>query len=952
MSKVKSRGINTINVLIEQNMGLGDIVFLEPSLRLLLQEKSVNKIVIMLPNSYKDLLADYNERITIVGIGDISKYTKQGYIHIKLTAQSHYDMGDMQRYKAFVHIIYNTINQSRRRDINMDKVTLMNTQSVKVLSVKGITLNPNTLVDVDIHMLNHEGIKQWIKLGEVKIVGDYPLNIPNDNDIPSPQLELNPCDRVMWQRKVKHPSLLYQINSFRKEKDIPSDVAINEIKEYIKNGYQVWVIANDTRNIPKECIWVRGFSIQQLKALCGMVDKYIGPDSGPSWLSASLGTSGKVYFEATDPDLYIPDNSTVTLPSQQIDIDVNKVYYYTPSKPPIQNKQYYKLQIIIPHLYLGGGETHLLYLLDTIPIPKEYIQIVVVGQVDTTIYPLLKQRYDIVNLDKADSIYLRKAIIDYNPDIILHHGTELLGNALENIQQKPVVIQIMHSWGAHWAMNPLESCHLYNDHVIAVADWIKEKFGEQYDIPVTAVLNGVSSIADMKATNMQAFYNTQSYIDIRRKYNIPKSAFVVGIMCRLSNEKGIDNLIEAFRALPTNVYLLMAGWGDSIEIPSDCNIKFIGMITNHPSFYGDVDCCILPSVSEGNSLFLLEAVMNKKPIITTNVGAVPELFKDKESCIVIENNPESIRAGILSILEKDIRDKLSTNAHNIIRDKCTSTIMGRGYHDIILAEIDRRINPKTILCTRDEGLGDILMTTPAIRALRRKYPNAEITYKTYKRNSNILEGNPNIDKIVAMDGEYDKRIGQQNYDVVINFEHNTVWDTGQHIIDYYMNLVGYPNDDKSMDIYPMEHELSVQKPYVVLCPKTNHWAKDWGSKVRWNKIAGYLHTYGYNTVIMDDYIPNHTIREMAYLFEQSEFIIGLESFSNHLGKVLNKKGIIIWGGATTHSIAWYDNFINILPKDDCRCQRTMGSKEPCPYNLRCLKSITLNDIYQAIMSLL
>ena len=46
------------------------------------------------------------------------------------------------------------------------------------------------------------------------------------------------------------------------------------------------------------------------------------------------------------------------------------------------------------------------------------------------------------------------------------------------------------------------------------------------------------------------------------------------------------------------------------------------------------------------------------------------------------------------------------------------------------------------------GLGDVLMTTPTVRAIRQEYPNCIITYATDPTLFKVLENNPDIDKIV------------------------------------------------------------------------------------------------------------------------------------------------------------------------------------------------------------
>src|SRR3990167_8104759 len=52
-----------------------------------------------------------------------------------------------------------------------------------------------------------------------------------------------------------------------------------------------------------------------------------------------------------------------------------------------------------------------------------------------------------------------------------------------------------------------------------------------------------------------------------------------------------------------------------------------------------------------------------------------------------------------------------------------------------------------ILLINLQGIGDIVMTTPFLTALRTEFPKGEIHYLCYKGNGDILEGDKRINKI-------------------------------------------------------------------------------------------------------------------------------------------------------------------------------------------------------------
>ncbi|MEW5692945.1 MAG: glycosyltransferase family 9 protein, partial [Candidatus Hydrogenedentota bacterium] len=72
-------------------------------------------------------------------------------------------------------------------------------------------------------------------------------------------------------------------------------------------------------------------------------------------------------------------------------------------------------------------------------------------------------------------------------------------------------------------------------------------------------------------------------------------------------------------------------------------------------------------------------------------------------------------------------------------------------------------------------IGDVLMTTPAIRAFKKKYPDSELHYLTEIPADELLMNNPYIDKIIKYNPYYNrfknliKEIQKNKYDVVIDF---------------------------------------------------------------------------------------------------------------------------------------------------------------------------------------
>lgn len=103
---------------------------------------------------------------------------------------------------------------------------------------------------------------------------------------------------------------------------------------------------------------------------------------------------------------------------------------------------------------------------------------------------------------------------------------------------------------------------------------------------------------------------------------------------RLAPEKGLDCLLEAWgevrRALP-DALLVLAGDGrlrGSLEARAGPDVRFVGLISDPLAYFQAADCFVLPSLSEGLSNALLEAMASGLPAVATAVGGSVDALRD------------------------------------------------------------------------------------------------------------------------------------------------------------------------------------------------------------------------------------------------------------------------------------------------------------------------------------
>lgn len=79
------------------------------------------------------------------------------------------------------------------------------------------------------------------------------------------------------------------------------------------------------------------------------------------------------------------------------------------------------------------------------------------------------------------------------------------------------------------------------------------------------------------------------------------------------------------------------------------------------------------------------------------------------------------------------------------------------------------------LILRFSSIGDIVLTTPVVRCLKKKFPDAEIHYATKKAFHSIIQHNPHISKIHLLDHSVlalVNQLKQEKFDYVIDLHNN------------------------------------------------------------------------------------------------------------------------------------------------------------------------------------
>ena len=133
---------------------------------------------------------------------------------------------------------------------------------------------------------------------------------------------------------------------------------------------------------------------------------------------------------------------------------------------------------------------------------------------------------------------------------------------------------------------------------------------------------------------------------------------------RLSKEKGIEILLETATHLPDNYHLLIAGSGPLEEevrnlADKKINVHYLGYQSkqNLLSLIRGSDLLIQPSLEEGISSTLLEAMACGTCILASNIEGISEIVENNKNGLLVEpNNRDELINKILELLPKKKKD--------------------------------------------------------------------------------------------------------------------------------------------------------------------------------------------------------------------------------------------------------------------------------------------------------
>jgi lipopolysaccharide heptosyltransferase II len=250
--------------------------------------------------------------------------------------------------------------------------------------------------------------------------------------------------------------------------------------------------------------------------------------------------------------------------------------------------------------------------------------------------------------------------------------------------------------------------------------------------------------------------------------------------------------------------------------------EFLGTQRDIPGILEHLDLVVLATTThEAFGRVVVEAQAAGVPVVATKVGGVIDIIEDgKNGLLVPPEDAKSMAEAAMRIFkDTQFARELAENAYTKVKEKYNLELMIKNtldvYHELL--------NNFKILVIKFSSLGDVILSTAGLRAIREKFPqgNYKISFLVGEESKDILLRSPYIDELLVCDlKNKDKGLAglwgigcilrKKNFDLVIDLQNSRA----SHILAYLsgcINRYGYNNKKFA---FLLNHAIYDQNPLV------------------------------------------------------------------------------------------------------------------------------------------
>jgi len=584
-----------------------------------------------------------------------------------------------------------------------------------------------------------------------------------------------------------------------------------------------------------------------------------------------------------------------------------------------------KVCFVFPWLYYGGGEVSMMNVAKSL---EKYF--------DLTVYafdlerPRLRSIRDELisqfeNLRFLQSTDLSMTIFD-GFDIVLWYGVnEQVPIQLGQMARRPISIRVSHT--------------TFQDE--------GPDFAQKWESVIDGTVSVNPEVARQTAKIIEdsVFIGNPIPADLGEVVSRTSSSErpTIGFLGRLDSNKQVEWLARSLEALECDL-VMKCMESDEISLADFKRIlisegtinrvRFLEVDRDIAGFFAQIDALVICSKKEGFPMAVIEAGHFGVPVISTRVGALPELFETEIKFI------SSSATGIPSV------DELKTHAHKLwrggrivghklqkkVQEICNIETVADGYRRTIRRvfgkSFDAGFQNGHFKLERFEGVGDVLMSTALVARLTETFPMARFTYMTQDSCVSLLQNTfPKLSVLTPGTGS------SSSSDVSVAVDYHHCWEKNQHIVE---GMGGKRAEVQLVvDRKPKSRRRFKRVGFVMSQNKdAKNRSKEWPVEM-WEALAtklgkDKLHCFqlGSKDEELLPFLKDGRSDSLEGLTEQildMNWVITIDNAAVHLGKALDVPMVVLFGKSSQPWLSSYDLHHNVQSLHECSCMASVSN---------------------------
>lgn len=403
-------------------------------------------------------------------------------------------------------------------------------------------------------------------------------------------------------------------------------------------------------------------------------------------------------------------------------------------------------------------------------------------KVPWTIFRMAKRVAEVAESHGVDVVHARSRVPALIGFLATRRVARRVNFRLGQKQRIPVFITTAHGY---YARHLLSRVMGWGRLVIAISEAVARHMIDSFRVPperIRLIPRGVA---------LERFPWRQPRLEA------PKGEWRIATIGRITPIKGHRDLLKAFRivlksfpratlsivgeASPDRQGYFKELKGLVNELGLQERVEFTGHEPDVAGLLERVDLAVLPSIGqEAFGRVLIEAGASGVPVVATRVGGMAEVVVDRRSGLLVPpSDPMALSTAMITLL-RDRELAVALSKENRRRIEALYPL-GRMVDETLDVYQEASENLR-ILVIKFSAVGDLVLMTPSLRALRRRFPKAHLTLLVGRDGSELLNRCPYLNELIVFDRQkhgsplgvlrMGKRLRAHQVDVVVDFQNN------------------------------------------------------------------------------------------------------------------------------------------------------------------------------------